>query len=187
MLERAGGTKLDSLKFDLFIFAKPHLHIMTSAAGKFKDELIATARTICTAGKGIAAFDESQGTAGKRLAQINVENTEENRRVYRELLLTSGDGELACLAPQRRLRRAAAATPPPAVRCCNAGVAHTRERDASLRSTDKRWRASRRPRRAARSTKPARFDGSATTSARWRVERRGARRALRASSAQKRR
>lgn len=39
--------------------------------------------------KGILAADESTGTAGKRLASIGVENSEENRRAYRELLFTT--------------------------------------------------------------------------------------------------
>lgn len=38
---------------------------------------------------GILAADESTGTIGKRFAPINVENTEENRRKYRQLLFTS--------------------------------------------------------------------------------------------------
>ena len=45
-----------------------------------------------TPGKGILAADESTGTIGKRFALIKdtkVENTEENRRVYRELLFTT--------------------------------------------------------------------------------------------------
>ena len=33
--------------------------------------------------KGILAADESEGTMGKRFANIGVENTEENRRKYR--------------------------------------------------------------------------------------------------------
>lgn len=40
-------------------------------------------------GKGILAADESINTIGKRFAKINLENTEENRRAYRELLLTT--------------------------------------------------------------------------------------------------
>jgi len=44
---------------------------------------------MCTRGKGILAADESTGTIGKRFAMINVDNTEENRRVYRELLFTT--------------------------------------------------------------------------------------------------
>lgn len=39
-------------------------------------------------------MDESNGTCGKRLASIGVENTEDNRRAYRELLITTpGLGE----------------------------------------------------------------------------------------------
>jgi fructose-bisphosphate aldolase class I len=38
-------------------------------------------------GKGILALDESPRTAGKRLASIGVESTEENRRRFRELYL----------------------------------------------------------------------------------------------------
>lgn len=56
---------------------------------KYIDELVQTARHIGSAGKGILAADESTGTIGKRLAAINVENVEENRRAYRELLFTT--------------------------------------------------------------------------------------------------
>ena len=38
---------------------------------------------------GILAADESTGTIGQRFAGINVENNEENRRKYRELLFTA--------------------------------------------------------------------------------------------------
>ncbi len=44
-------------------------------------------------GKGILALDESQKTAGKRLESIGVENTEENRRKYRDLFLNTVDIE----------------------------------------------------------------------------------------------
>ncbi|HYD87903.1 MAG TPA: class I fructose-bisphosphate aldolase [Vitreimonas sp.] len=37
-------------------------------------------------GKGILAADESTGTMGKRMAAIGVENSEENRRDYREMM-----------------------------------------------------------------------------------------------------
>jgi len=57
-------------------------------------ELIETAKAITAPGKGILAADESTATCGKRLASINVENTEENRSFYRGLLLgTKGLGE----------------------------------------------------------------------------------------------
>ena len=54
-----------------------------------KKELAATARAIVAPGKGLLAADESTGTIGKRFAPINTENTEENRRAYRELLFTT--------------------------------------------------------------------------------------------------
>jgi len=52
------------------------------------------ANRITAPGKGILAADESGGTMGKRLAQINVENNEDNRRQYRQLLF-SADKSLA--------------------------------------------------------------------------------------------
>lgn len=61
------------------------------------DELIANAAYIGTPGKGILAADESTGTIGKRLASINVENVETNRRNLRELLFTA-PGALPCLS-----------------------------------------------------------------------------------------
>lgn len=56
---------------------------------KYADELKATAKRICQPGKGILAADESNKTCGARLKSIGVENTEENRRKYRELLFTA--------------------------------------------------------------------------------------------------
>jgi len=56
---------------------------------KYRDELIATANAIATPGKGILAADESTGTIGKRFEKIKLENIENNRRAYRELLFTS--------------------------------------------------------------------------------------------------
>ncbi|XP_053208730.1 fructose-bisphosphate aldolase-like isoform X2 [Panonychus citri] len=53
--------------------------------------LKATADAIVAPGKGILAADESTGTMGKRLQNIGVENNEENRRTYRQLLFTSND------------------------------------------------------------------------------------------------
>lgn len=51
------------------------------------------AQSIVAPGKGILAADESTGTIGKRFANINVENVEENRRAYRELLFTTAKEE----------------------------------------------------------------------------------------------
>ncbi len=44
-------------------------------------------KTLTAPGKGLLAIDESNATAGKRLDSIGVENTQENRRAYRTLLL----------------------------------------------------------------------------------------------------
>lgn len=54
-----------------------------------QEELKRIANAIVAPGKGILAADESVSTMGKRLADINVENTEENRRKYRQLLFTA--------------------------------------------------------------------------------------------------
>ncbi|XP_021345403.1 fructose-bisphosphate aldolase-like [Mizuhopecten yessoensis] len=54
-----------------------------------EDELRKIANAIVAPGKGILAADESTGTIGKRFATINVENNEDNRRRYRELLFTA--------------------------------------------------------------------------------------------------
>ena len=51
-------------------------------------ELASIARRIVENGKGILAADESTGTIGLRLSNVNVENNEENRMNYRKLLFT---------------------------------------------------------------------------------------------------
>jgi fructose-bisphosphate aldolase class I len=53
-------------------------------------DLETIANAMVAKGKGILAADESTGTIKKRLAGIDVEATEENRRAYRELLYISG-------------------------------------------------------------------------------------------------
>jgi len=55
----------------------------------FHKELETTVRVLTAAGKGILAADESTGTIGKRFASINLENVEEHRRAYREMLFTT--------------------------------------------------------------------------------------------------
>ncbi|MGZ8595572.1 MAG: class I fructose-bisphosphate aldolase [Actinomycetota bacterium] len=58
------------------------------------DVLRATAKRLVAPGKGILAADESTGTIKKRLASIGVESSEDNRRAYRDLLITTpGLGE----------------------------------------------------------------------------------------------
>jgi len=58
-------------------------------AQDFRAELKETAERISRRGFGILAADESTGTIGKRFESIKLENNEENRRKYRELLFTT--------------------------------------------------------------------------------------------------
>lgn len=55
---------------------------------EIQEELSRIAKQIVAPGKGILAADESTATCGKRFADIGVENNEENRRQYRQLLFT---------------------------------------------------------------------------------------------------
>ena len=55
----------------------------------YKEQLRENAKKLASPGKGILAVDESTNTAGKRLAGIGVENTEENRQAYRGMLFTT--------------------------------------------------------------------------------------------------
>ncbi|MEX0694537.1 MAG: class I fructose-bisphosphate aldolase [Rhodospirillales bacterium] len=54
-----------------------------------KQELFQTAVAMVADNKGLLAADESTGTMGKRLASIGVENVEDKRRDYREMLFRS--------------------------------------------------------------------------------------------------
>lgn len=60
------------------------MHLSSDA----KAELSRIAKQVAVPGKGILACDESAGTAGKRFEDVGVANTEEHRRVYREILFT---------------------------------------------------------------------------------------------------
>ena len=51
--------------------------------------LVETANKMMMRPKGILAMDESSPTIAKRLASINVDNNEDNRRRYRELIVTA--------------------------------------------------------------------------------------------------
>ncbi len=52
-------------------------------------ELETTARYLVQSGRGILAADESGATCTKRFEPLGIESTEENRRVYRQILLTT--------------------------------------------------------------------------------------------------
>ena len=59
-----------------------------------RNELQTTCDALLRPGKGILAADESAPTIAKRFKAIGVESTEENRRAYRELILSApGLGE----------------------------------------------------------------------------------------------
>lgn len=51
--------------------------------------LIDTARQLVAAGKGLLAMDESNGTCNRRFAAAGILQTEDARRAYRELLITT--------------------------------------------------------------------------------------------------
>jgi len=53
------------------------------------EQLAETAQAMVAAGKGIIAIDESNNTIAKRFAGVGIENSEEQRRAYRELLLST--------------------------------------------------------------------------------------------------
>ena len=57
-------------------------------------ELIETANALVAGDKGLLAMDESNPTCNKRFAKLGIPQTEEARRAYRELIVTTpGLGE----------------------------------------------------------------------------------------------
>jgi fructose-bisphosphate aldolase, class I len=55
----------------------------------YAQELRQTAQAMVAEGKGLLAMDESNGTCNKRFEKLGIAATEENRRAYRELILTT--------------------------------------------------------------------------------------------------
>ncbi len=53
------------------------------------DQLIATAKAIVARDKGLLAMDESNPTCNKRFAKLGIPQTQEARRAYRELIITT--------------------------------------------------------------------------------------------------
>ncbi len=70
-------------------------HYLTEAK---KSELKATAEALLAPNKGILAADEAKPAMGQRLASINVENTEENRRRYRQIIFTTPKSDLEAIS-----------------------------------------------------------------------------------------
>jgi fructose-bisphosphate aldolase class I len=65
---------------------------MGRAAGSVRAvtaELIETARLLVACGKGLLAMDESNGTCNRRFAEVGIPQTEDARRRYRTLLITT--------------------------------------------------------------------------------------------------
>ncbi|MCD5381093.1 MAG: fructose-bisphosphate aldolase class I [Candidatus Pacebacteria bacterium] len=60
---------------------------------KKNTKLYETAAALLERGKGILAADESDATAGKRLAMVHLPNEPENRQDFREILFTASDIE----------------------------------------------------------------------------------------------
>jgi fructose-bisphosphate aldolase, class I len=58
-------------------------------SNNYTQELQKTARSMVAEGKGLLAMDESTGTCNKRFEKVGIPTTEENRRAYRELILTT--------------------------------------------------------------------------------------------------
>lgn len=56
---------------------------------KKNTKLYETVAALLASGKGILAADESDPTAGKRLSQVHLPNTPENRQDFREILFTA--------------------------------------------------------------------------------------------------
>lgn len=54
-----------------------------------EQELIATAGAMAADGKGLLAMDESNPSCNERFAKVGIPQTEEARRSYRELILTT--------------------------------------------------------------------------------------------------
>ncbi|XP_029430767.1 fructose-bisphosphate aldolase B isoform X2 [Rhinatrema bivittatum] len=72
-------------------------HPFPALSTEQKKELACNAQRIVEKGKGILAADESVGTMGNRLKQINVENTEENRRCFRDILFSVDSSISECI------------------------------------------------------------------------------------------
>src|SRR5579862_6689006 len=54
-------------------------------------KLIETARVLIAGDQGLLAMDESNPTCNKRFASLGIPQTEEARRAYREMIVTTPD------------------------------------------------------------------------------------------------
>lgn len=58
-------------------------------SNNYTQELQKTAQFMVAEGKGLLAMDESTGTCNQRFEKVGIPTTEESRRAYRELILTT--------------------------------------------------------------------------------------------------
>ncbi|MEN1927168.1 class I fructose-bisphosphate aldolase [Luteimonas qiangzhengi] len=89
------------------------------------EDLAQTAQAMMAAGKGIIALDESPGTIGKRFDAVGVANSSDNRRAWREVLLsTPGLGEYisGAILHEETLRQSTSAGIPFAQVMAEAGI-----------------------------------------------------------------
>ena len=89
------------------------------------NDLAAIAQAMVAPGKGILAADESTGTIGKRFDSIGVENIEENRRAYRDMLFSTrgvGDHISGVILYDETLRQSAADGTPFVTVMAKAGI-----------------------------------------------------------------
>ena len=66
-----------------------HLQVIRRVSAMSIETLADTALAMVARGNGIIAIDESTGTIAKRFESVGIANSEEHRRAYRELLLTT--------------------------------------------------------------------------------------------------
>ncbi|MGY0560964.1 class I fructose-bisphosphate aldolase [Luteimonas sp. A277] len=79
------------------------------------EDLALTAQAMMAAGKGIIALDESPGTLGKRFDAVGVANSGDNRRAWREVVLTTpglGDYISGAILHEETLRQSTTAGVP---------------------------------------------------------------------------
>ena len=62
---------------------------LSTSVNHHATELMMTAKKLGSPGRGILAADESTGTIAKRFSSIGVENNEQNRQKYRQMLFKS--------------------------------------------------------------------------------------------------
>ncbi|KAG8473692.1 hypothetical protein CXB51_035526 [Gossypium anomalum] len=91
IIDKSEWIKGQNLRHPLVCFVRSHptSAAFTVRASSYADELVKTAKTVASPGRGILAMDESNATCGKRLASIGLENTEANRQAYRTLLVSA--------------------------------------------------------------------------------------------------